>query len=40
MISVKNSKFLSNLLFLEKGLDMNFYGFVYKKGFLNYNVIL
>ena len=31
MISVKNSKFLSNLLFFEKGLDMNFYGFVYKK---------
>ena len=31
MIFVKNSKFLSSLLFFEKGLDMYFYDVVYKK---------
>ena len=31
MILVKNSKFLSNLLFFEKAVDMYFYDFVYKK---------
>ena len=31
MILVKNSKFLSNLLFFEKAADMYFYDFVYKK---------
>ena len=37
MILVKNSKFLLNLLFFEKGLDMCFYDAVYKKeGFLDY----
>ena len=41
MILVKNSKFLSNLLFFEKAVDMYFYDFVYKKkGFLDYNVIV
>ena len=41
LIFVKNSKFLSSLLFFEKGLDMYFYDVVYKKeGFLdNKNVI-
>ena len=35
MILVKNSKFLSSLLFIEKCLDMYFYDVVYKKkGFL------
>ena len=37
MIFVKNSKFLSSLLFFEKGLDMYFYDVAYKKeGFLDY----
>ena len=40
MILVKNSKFPSNLLFYEKPPDMYFYDFVYKKGFLDYNVIV
>ena len=40
MILVKNSKFVSNLLFFEKALDMYFYDFVYKKGSLDYNVIV
>ena len=33
-------EFPSNLLFYEKPLDMYFYDFVYKKGFLDYNVIV
>ena len=37
MILVKNSKFFSSLLFFEKGLDMQFYDFVYgKEGFPDY----
>ena len=37
MIFVKNSRFLSSLLFFEMGLDMYFYDVVYKKeGFLGY----
>ena len=37
MIFVKKSKFLSSLLFFEKGLDMYFYDVAYKKeGYLDY----
>ena len=37
MIFVKNSRFLSSLLFFEKGLDIYFYDVVCKKeGFLDY----
>ena len=41
MILVKNSKFLSRLLFFEKCLAMYFYDVVYKKkGFLDYKNVI
>ena len=37
MIFVKNSRFLSSMLFFEKGLDVYLYDVVYKQeGFLDY----
>ena len=41
MIFVNNSKFLSSLLFFQKGPDMYFYEVIYKKkGFLDYKNVL
>ena len=41
MLLVKNSKFLSSLLFFEKGPDMYFYDVLYKKkSFLEYKNVI
>ena len=40
MILVKNSKFLSSLLFIEKFLDMYFYDVYKREGFLDYKSVM
>ena len=40
MILVKNSKFLSSLLFIEKFLDMCFYDVYKREGFLDYKSVM